>query len=107
MSGDSVPDRAAAGPRAVPKAVALRYDEGDGAAPRVVARGRGEIAERILAAAAEHDVPVRQDADLLELLAVCDLDEEIPSELYGAVAELLAYLWRLNEELRSAPDASS
>ena len=87
------------------KAVALRYDDGRDGAPRVVARGRGEVAERILAAAEKHGVPVREDADLLELLAVCDLDEEIPTELYAAVAELLAYLWRLNEELREpAPE---
>lgn len=90
------------GPALPRKAVALRYDGDREGAPRVVARGRGEIAERILQAAAEHGVPVREDTDLLELLAVCDLDEEIPPELYSAVAELLTYLWRLNEELRAA-----
>ena len=85
------------------RVVALRYDEKSEAAPRVVARGRGEIAERILAAAHEHEVPVREDADLLELLSVCDLGQEIPADLYSAVAELLTYLWRLNEELATEP----
>lgn len=87
---------------APPRAVALRYD-GARAAPEVVAKGRGETAQRILALAREHDVPVRTDPDLLELLAACEVGEEIPLELYAAVAELLAYLYRVNGELAPAP----
>lgn len=79
-----------------PLAVALRYDRADMPAPRVTAKGGGELAGRILELARAHDVPVRSDPDLLELLAACDLGEEIPSELYHAVAELLAFLYRLN-----------
>lgn len=78
------------------RAVALRYERADMPAPRVTAKGTGELARRILALAEEHDVPVRTDPDLLELLAACDLGQEIPSELYQAVAELLAFLYRLN-----------
>ena len=81
-----------------PMAVALRHDRPSQAAPRVTAKGEGEVARRILELAARHDVPVREDRDLLELLAACDLGEEIPLELYHAVAELLAYLYRLNGE---------
>jgi flagellar biosynthesis protein len=83
-------------------AAALRHDRGSGAAPRLVAKGRGEVAERILALAAEHDVPVREDPDLLTLLAACELDREVPEELWGAVAEIIAFLYRVNGEV--APD---
>src|SRR5262245_26710609 len=81
------------------KAVALRYDPEVRAAPELVAKGRGELAERILELARTHGIPVREDRDLLELLAACDVGEEIPAELYAAVAELLAFLYRVNGEL--------
>ena len=88
-----------------PRAVALRYDRTALPAPSVVAKGKGELARRILDLARTHDVPVREDPDLLELLSACDLGQEIPSELYHAVAELFAYLYRLNGELggRASP----
>ena len=70
-------------------AVALRYD-GTGA-PRVTARGRGEMAERILAIAREHQVPVREDRNLVQLLALVELGDEVPAELYRAVAEVIAF----------------
>ena len=79
--------------------VALRYDEDSRSAPDVVAKGKGEVAEQILKLARKHGVPVREDRDLLQLLAACDVGDEIPLELYTAVAELLAYLYRLNKEL--------
>jgi flagellar biosynthesis protein len=79
--------------------VALKHERDSLAPPRVSAKGKGELADKILALAKQHGVPVREDADLLELLAACDLGEEIPVELYAAVAELLAYLYRLNGEL--------
>ena len=88
------------------RAVALRYSEEEDGAPRVVARGLGDVADRILESARENNVPVREDGDLLELLALCDLGEEIPMELYSSVAELLSYLWSLNEELRPAADGN-
>jgi flagellar biosynthesis protein len=91
----------AAAPHAEPerRAVALRYERDADRAPHVVARGRGSVADEILRLAREHDVPVHEDPDLLELLAACEPREEIPEELYGAVAELLAWLWRLNADL--------
>lgn len=85
--------------RAPTRAVALRYRRDESGAPRVLARGQGGVAEQILRVARAHDVPVHEDADLLELLALCEPREEIPEELYGAVAGLLAYLYRLNGEL--------
>ena len=75
-------------------AVALRYD-GSGA-PRVSAKGRGEVAERILSIAREHRIPIRQDGNLLQLLALVELGDEVPPELYRAVAEVLAFAYRLS-----------
>jgi flagellar biosynthesis protein len=87
-------------PKKAERAVALRYDERESSTPKVVASGVGEIAQHILAVAKQHGVPVREDPDLVTLLAVCDLGEEIPVELYEAVAELLTFLYRINESLR-------
>jgi len=80
-------------PHAPATAIALRYD-GSGA-PRVTAKGRGEVAERILALAREHGIPLREDADLARLLARIELGDEVPRELYRAVAEVIAFAYRL------------
>lgn len=77
-------------------AVALSYDPDVAAAPRVVASGRGELAERILAVAAASGVTVRTDADLAEMLAAVGVDSVIPAEAFAAVAEILAYVYRVN-----------
>jgi flagellar biosynthesis protein len=71
------------------RATALRYDGHD--APRVVATGKGMVAEKILEAAREAGVPLREDAVLMEALATLELEQEIPPELYRAVAEALAW----------------
>ena len=76
-------------------AAALRYDGGEGA-PTVVASGRGAIAERILAAAREAGVPVREDELLAQALAALDAGTEVPPELYQAVAEALVWAYRLS-----------
>ena len=93
-------------PRASPRqiAVALGYEQDRSAAPRVLAQGRGEVAKRILELAKEKNIPVREDADLVRALAQLDLGEFIPPELYPAVAEVLAYIYRENRRRgRSAP----
>ena len=77
-------------------AVALRYLRGADDSPRVVARGRGAVAERILEIARRHGVPVHRDTDLAEVLVKLDLGEWVPPELYKAVAEVLAYLYKMN-----------
>ena len=79
-------------------AVALRYLTEREDAPRVVAKGRGTIAERIVDLARQRGIPVHQDTDLVEVLARLDLDSLIPPELYKAVAEILAHLYRINKE---------
>lgn len=78
------------------KAVALKYRPADGHAPRVTASGTGVVAERIIELAREHGIPVKDDPDLVEVLSRLDLNEAIPPELYVVVAELLAFVYRLN-----------
>lgn len=82
------------------KAVALRYAASKDAAPRVVAKGRGEAADRIAAVAREHGVPLHTDPGLVAVLEALDIDREIPPELYRAVAEVLAFVYRLNNGWR-------
>ena len=81
------------------RAAALRY-EGGGGSPKVVAAGRGLIAEKILAAAKEAGVPIREDAALAEALAGLELGREVPEELWVAVAEALAWAYRLDVKAR-------
>lgn len=76
------------------EAIALAYRQTD-AAPRVVARGKGLIAEEIIARAREHGVYVHESPELVALLTQVDIDEHIPPQLYMAVAELLAWLYRI------------
>jgi flagellar biosynthesis protein len=80
------------------QAVALRYTPGEDAAPRLTAKGRGAVAEKILALARQHGVPIRQDRNLVQVLARLDLDQEIPPGVYRAVAEILAFVYRLSLE---------
>jgi flagellar biosynthesis protein len=83
-------------PKDLPRAVALRYKPDTDAAPRVVAKGRRHMAETILAVARQHHVPVHEDPNLVAVLDALDLNLEIPPELYRAVAEVLAFVYRLN-----------
>jgi len=76
------------------EAIALAYRQTD-AAPRVVAKGKGLVAEQIIAKAREHGVFVHESPELVALLTQVDIDEHIPPQLYLAVAELLAWLYRL------------
>ena len=78
------------------RAVALRYEHEKDEAPRIVAKGRGEIAEKIIAIARDHGVTIYEDDQLVELLSNLDLNQIIPPELYYAVAEVLAFVYRLD-----------
>ncbi|MBE9544212.1 MAG: EscU/YscU/HrcU family type III secretion system export apparatus switch protein [Proteobacteria bacterium] len=82
-----------------PKAVALKYDRKKDNAPRVIAKGRGEIAEKIIEVARAHNVPLYEDKNLIQILEALDLETEIPPELYRAVAEVLAFIYRLNGKI--------
>lgn len=86
----------------VREAIALAYHQTD-AAPHVVAKGKGLIAEQIIARAREHGVYVHESPELVALLTQVDIDEHIPPQLYMAVAELLAWLYRIEHGDRSAP----
>ncbi len=76
------------------EAIALAYSQTD-AAPRVVARGKGLVAEQIISRAKEHGVYVHESPELVALLTQVDIDEHIPPQLYMAIAELLAWLYRI------------
>ena len=80
------------------KAVALTYDKEKDTAPRVVAKGRGPIAEKIIETARDHQVPMVEDENLVQVLEALDLETQIPPELYRAVAEVLAFVYRLNRK---------
>ena len=80
-----------------PRAAALHYDPVRDAAPRLVARGDGHIAERILELARAHGIPVHEDRALVEVLARLEIGSEIPPEIYRLVAEIIAFLYRLQQ----------
>lgn|SRR5690554_6754426 len=72
-----------------PSAAVIRYDEGSGEEPKVVAQGKGYVAEKILELANEHNIPMEEDAGLLETLLDMDLGDSIPPQLYSVIAEIL------------------
>jgi flagellar biosynthesis protein len=80
------------------KAAALGYAHGQDSAPRVIAKGRGKIAEKIVALAKENQVPLVEDHHLVQMLEALDVDTQIPAELYQAVAEVLVFVYRLNRQ---------
>lgn len=80
------------------KAVALKYEATKNRAPKVVAKGQGKSAQNIIQLAKEHDVPLKKDENLVELLSKVELDEEVPPQMYKAVAEIFSFLYKLNKE---------
>ncbi len=91
-----------------PLAIALGYEMGDNA-PVVLATGRGLIAEKIIEVAREHDVPLEVDPMLAQALSSIELGEEIPEQLYVAVAEVIGFVLRAAEraELAASPHVAS
>ncbi len=79
------------------KAVALRYDKEKDAAPRLVGKGLGLMADKIIALAKEHGIPIQPDSDLVEILSRLNLNQEVPPETYVLVAEILAFIYRTNQ----------
>ncbi len=80
------------------KAVALRFDKAQENAPRVVAKGKGESAENIIKIAKTHDLPIQKDEDLVELLSKVELNREVPDNLYKAVAEVFAFIYKISSK---------
>jgi len=79
-------------------AAALRYKAKEDDAPKMVAKGKGRIAEKIIALAQEHNIPIREDPDLVQALMKLELNQYIPEELYKVVAEILAFIYRMNNK---------
>ncbi|UCD35264.1 MAG: EscU/YscU/HrcU family type III secretion system export apparatus switch protein [Nitrospiraceae bacterium] len=80
------------------KAAALKYRHGKDSAPRLVAKGRGTVADKIIEIARAQGIPVREDRELVEFLSMLDLYQEIPPDLYKAVAEILAFIYSLKNK---------
>ena len=80
------------------KAAALRYDTDKESAPRVVAKGEGKSAENIIKIAELHNLPIKKDEDLIELLSKVELDKEVPEELYKAVAEVFSFIYKITNK---------
>jgi flagellar biosynthesis protein len=81
------------------KAAALKYRRGKDSAPKLVAKGRGKVAEKIIEIAKTHGIPVQEDKELVEFLSMLDLYQEIPPELYRAVAEILTFVYSLKKKV--------
>ncbi len=78
-------------------AAVLRYDSELEESPRLVAKGRGKVAENILETAIEHGIPIQEDPALLELMTKLNINETIPEELYKAVAEVFAFIYKVDQ----------
>ena len=88
-------------------AVALKYQTETDAVPKVTAKGEGLIAERIIELARESQVPIKEDPDLVQILSQVDINKEIPPSVYKVVAELLAFVYKLNNKYQDFPDQST
>lgn len=80
------------------EAVALGYKPGIVDSPTILAKGKGKIADNILMKAKEHNIPIQEDRSLVELLGQLDINQSIPEELYQAVAEVFAFIYRIDQE---------
>lgn len=80
------------------KAAALKYDIKLNQAPIVIAKGKGEVANNIIRIAKENKLPIKKDADLVELLTNIELDKEVPDNMYKAVAEIFSYIYELSRK---------
>ncbi len=81
-------------------AAALKYDTRKDSAPKVIAKGQGIVADKIIELAKKNNVPIKSDPGLVQILSKLDIDEQIPVELYRAVAEILAFVYSANNRYR-------
>lgn len=89
------------------RAVALEYDLNKSDAPIITAKGSGFIAEEIIKRAKENNIPIQEDESLVEMLSQLQLNEKIPSSLYEVVAEIFAFIYRLDQEKMKKIEDSS
>jgi len=83
------------------EAIALRYNRNKDNAPKVVAKGKGVVAKNILELAKENNIPIKEDPELLQILSNLEINEEIPQDLYKAVAKILAHIYSSKENLKN------
>lgn len=86
------------------QAIALRYRPEEDSAPKVAAKGKGYLAEKIIEIAKAHKVPIREDKNLVQVLSRLELEQEIQPEVYRVVAEILSFIYRLSQ--RRSPGSS-
>lgn len=89
--------------RNLKSAVALKYKPEADSVPKVTAKGEGLIAGRIIELARENQVPIKEDPDLVQVLSQVDINKEIPPSVYKVVAELLAFVYKLNNKYKDFP----
>lgn len=82
----------------IKKAATLKYDQQKDNAPKVTAKGKGDVANNIIKIAEQNDIPIKKDEDLIELLSQLDIDKEIPQSMYKAVAEIFTFIYRLTQK---------
>ena len=80
----------------ITKAATLQYDKEKDSAPRLTAKGKGPVADKIIEVARAHDIPIHKDADLIQVLETVEIDTEIPLEVYTVVAEIFSFLYKAN-----------
>jgi len=80
------------------KAIALKYNHNKDRAPKVIAKGKGEIAKKIIEIAKENKIPLYEDKGLAQVLEALDLNMEIPETLYKAIAEVLVFIYKLDKQ---------
>jgi len=84
--------------KTIKKAVALKYDKNTQKVPKLLAKGNDNLAQEIIKLAKENDIFIKNDALLVDMLSKLELDEEIPQELYKAVAEIFAFIYKISNE---------
>lgn len=80
------------------KAAALKYDIKNDNAPILTAKGKGELAKQIIKLAGDNNIPIKKDPDLVELLTKLEIDQEIPPDMYKAIAEIFAFIYDLSKK---------
>lgn len=82
------------------QAVALSFDGESDKAPKVIAKGKGFIADELIKIASDHNIPIQEDANLVALLSQLEMNESIPEELYEVVAEIFAFIYRIDKDIK-------
>jgi flagellar biosynthesis protein len=82
-------------------AVAVSYNKEKDSAPKITAKGKGAVADKIIELAKKNNIPMHEDPDMIEVLSKLDLGQEIPADLYKLIAEVLVYVYRANNKVKT------